>query len=112
MTVASYGVQGALGVPAPPQPYPVLFPSINNENLLYYCGTRYFFFFIILFICTYNVWVISPPFPRPLPFPYPLPLPSFHILSNTWYCLSFDPSNPSGCEVAFHCTFDLYFPDD
>jgi hypothetical protein len=33
-------------------------------------------FVCFLFICAYNVWVISPPFPQPLPHPpRPLPLP-------------------------------------
>jgi hypothetical protein len=32
-----------------------------------------FSFFLLLFIYTYNVWVISPPFPRPLPCPLPPP---------------------------------------
>jgi hypothetical protein len=33
------------------------------------------FYLFLLFICAYNVWVISPPSPHLLPFPYPLPLP-------------------------------------
>jgi hypothetical protein len=28
-----------------------------------------FFKFFILFICAYNIWVISPSFPHPLPYP-------------------------------------------
>ena len=34
-----------------------------------------------------------------------------HILANSCYCL-FDYSHLSGCEVVYHCGFDLYFPDD
>jgi hypothetical protein len=30
---------------------------------------KLFFLIFILFICAYNVWVISPPFPHPLPCP-------------------------------------------
>jgi hypothetical protein len=29
--------------------------------------TLYFFKIVLLFICAYNVWVISPPCPHPLP---------------------------------------------
>jgi hypothetical protein len=35
-----------------------------------------FYFIFILFICAYNVWVISPPFPSPPPLHAPPPLPS------------------------------------
>jgi hypothetical protein len=35
------------------------------------------FFFLLLFICAYKAWVISPPWPHPLPYHplHPLPLP-------------------------------------
>jgi hypothetical protein len=29
--------------------------------------------YFCLFICAYNVWIISPPYPLPLPFPLPSP---------------------------------------
>jgi hypothetical protein len=35
----------------------------------------FIFYFLILFICAYNVWVISPPFPPPPPLILPHPLP-------------------------------------
>jgi hypothetical protein len=37
----------------------------------------FFFLFLLLFICAYKAWVISPPCPQPLPFHplRPLPLP-------------------------------------
>jgi hypothetical protein len=45
-----------------------------------------FFFNFILFICAYNVWVLSPPFPLPPPLPLPYPsLPGrnyFALISN------------------------------
>jgi hypothetical protein len=51
----------------------------------------YSFFFLLLFICAYKAWVISPPCPHPLPYhplrPLPLPpsIPSrnyFALISN------------------------------
>ena len=35
------------------------------------------------------------------------PYPGQHLL-----LFVFDYSYPSGCEVVFHCGFDLHFPDD
>jgi hypothetical protein len=35
-----------------------------------------FLSFFIIFICAYNVWVISSPFPPPPPLPPPRPAPS------------------------------------
>jgi hypothetical protein len=46
---------------APPCPASLLFLTVVLDILL-----KKFF---ILFICAYNVWVISPHFPRPLPLP-------------------------------------------
>jgi hypothetical protein len=45
-----------------------------------------FSFIYFLFICTYNVWVISPPFPQPpsLP-PHSLPLPLIPSISSRNY---------------------------
>jgi hypothetical protein len=41
----------------------------------------FFFKIFILFICAYNVWVISPPFPHPLPYtPQPPRYPAETIL--------------------------------
>jgi hypothetical protein len=36
-----------------------------------------FFFFVLLFICAYKAWVISPPCPHPIAYQplHPLPLP-------------------------------------
>jgi hypothetical protein len=41
----------------------------------------FFFLIFILFICAYNVWVISPPFPHPFPYPPPrlLPVPLYPL---------------------------------
>jgi hypothetical protein len=45
-----------------------------------------FFLIFILFICAYNVWVISSPFPHPLPYPpTPLPLPPTPLLPGRNY---------------------------
>ena len=35
-----------------------------------------------------------------------------HILSHTYYYLSFDDSHSSGYEVVFHCGFEFHFSDD
>jgi hypothetical protein len=54
--------------------------SINFVNFTFQmyslCSTQTpFLFFFLLFICAYNVWVISPPSPHHLPYlPGPLPL--------------------------------------
>jgi hypothetical protein len=49
------------------------------------------FFFLLLFICAYRAWFISPPCPHPLPYhpllllPLPPPIPSrnyFALISN------------------------------
>jgi hypothetical protein len=42
-----------------------------TQGLLWKCSTTWVFF--ILFICAYNAWVISPPFPHPS---FTLPAPS------------------------------------
>jgi hypothetical protein len=48
--------------------------SYMEESMAGYVGVNGIFF--IIFICAYNVWVISPPFPPPPPLfsPYPQPL--------------------------------------
>jgi hypothetical protein len=64
------------------------FPSPISLNLAFSSGTFFFFFFsfnyiffsfffILLFICAYKAWVISPPCPHPLPYHplHPLPVP-------------------------------------
>jgi hypothetical protein len=48
------------------------------------------FFIILLFICAYNAWVISPPCPHSLPYhplhPFPLP-PTPSIPSRNYFAL-------------------------
>jgi hypothetical protein len=49
-----------------------------------------FFFFLLLFICAYKAWVISPPCPHPLPYHplCPLPLaPTPSIPSRNYFAL-------------------------
>jgi hypothetical protein len=40
----------------------------------------FFFIFLLLFICAYKAWFISPPCPHPLPYHplHPLPLPALN----------------------------------
>jgi hypothetical protein len=48
------------------------------------------FFIVLLFMCAYNVWVISPQCPHPLPYHplYPLPLsPTPSIPSRNYFAL-------------------------
>jgi hypothetical protein len=49
-----------------------------------------FFFFLLLFICAYKAWVISPPYHHPLPYhplrPLPLP-PTPSIPSKNYFAL-------------------------
>jgi hypothetical protein len=47
------------------------------------------FFIILLFICAYNTWVISPPCPHHLPYHplFPLPLPTPSIPSRNYFAL-------------------------
>jgi hypothetical protein len=45
----------------------------------------FFIFIVLLFICAYKAWVISPPCPRPLPLPCTPSIPSrnyFALISN------------------------------
>lgn len=35
-----------------------------------------------------------------------------HLLTNTYYCVSFYYSHPNGCEVVSHHRFVLFFPSD
>jgi hypothetical protein len=52
-----------------------------NTILLYYTTHFVFFFiFLLLFICAYKAWFISPPCPHPLPYHplQPLLLPSLN----------------------------------
>jgi hypothetical protein len=55
-------------------------------------GQNFFFFFIflLLFICAYKAWFISPPCPHPLPYHplRPLPLPPPSIPSRNYFALS------------------------
>ena len=37
---------------------------------------------------------------------------SLHLLTNTYYCVSFYYSHPNGCEVVPHHRFVLFFPSD
>jgi hypothetical protein len=51
-------------------------------------GELLLFIYLFLFICAYNVWVISPPFSHFLPYSPPLPLlltPS--LLSRNYFAL-------------------------
>jgi hypothetical protein len=43
----------------------------------------FLFFFLLLFICAYKAWIISPPYPHPLPY-HPLRplLLNFALISN------------------------------
>jgi hypothetical protein len=49
-----------------------------------------YFFFLLLFICAYKTWIISPPCPHPLPYhplcPFPLP-PTPSIPSRNYFAL-------------------------
>jgi hypothetical protein len=70
---------------------------MNFELTLFPCPMFFFFFeysnpffFILLFICAYNAWVISPPCPHPLPYQplHPLPLPpTTSIPSRNYFAL-------------------------
>jgi hypothetical protein len=51
-------------------------------RILFYLFT-YLFLVFILFICAYDVWVISPPSPHHLPYPSPPPTSAPHPLA-TW----------------------------
>jgi hypothetical protein len=42
------------------------------KEILYQKQNKRTFFIVLLFICAYNAWVISPPCPHPLPY-HPLP---------------------------------------
>jgi hypothetical protein len=50
------------------------FPSLFSLSLLPICS--FFYFIVLLFICAYKAWVISPLCPHPLPHHplHPLPL--------------------------------------
>jgi hypothetical protein len=54
--------------------------------MIYLCIFSFnLFFIVLLFLCAYNAWVISPPCPHPLPYHplHPLPLPiSFNLYNN------------------------------
>jgi hypothetical protein len=57
----------------------------NETHGLILLTTSYSFlkFLFLLFICAYNVWVISSPFPLPLPYPPPPPSPHPHYQAET-----------------------------
>jgi hypothetical protein len=51
--------------------------TINTSWIFFFLifNLPFYLFIFLLFICAYNVWVISPPFPPPPPLPLrPLPL--------------------------------------
>jgi hypothetical protein len=58
----------------------------TNNNTFYFC----YFLLFILFLCAYNLWVISPPFPHLLPYtpyrPFPLP-PTFSLPGRNYFAL-------------------------
>jgi hypothetical protein len=56
--------------------------SIDQETSECIHSSITFFFIVLLFICAYKAWVISPPCPHPLPYHplRPLPLPLNHLL--------------------------------
>lgn len=65
---------------------------------LTFCGTFEVFSEVaILFYipANYNVWKFQ----------------FLHIFTNACYCLYFDYSHSSGCEVVSYCGFDLHFPN-
>jgi hypothetical protein len=43
-----------------------------------------YFLIVLLFICAYKAWVISPPCPHPLPYHPPHPLPLTPTPLDTW----------------------------
>jgi hypothetical protein len=58
--------------------------------LFIYLLLHYLFKKFLLFICAYDLWVISPPFPR-FPSPYPLPLlPTLWLPSRNYFALIFN----------------------
>jgi hypothetical protein len=59
----------------------------RNGNSIQGTWDRGFFFIVLLFICAYKAWVISPPCPHPLPY-HPLhllPLPPTPSISSRNY---------------------------
>jgi hypothetical protein len=52
-------------------------PIVADMKLRSGLGEVFFFliFIVLLFMCAYNAWVISPPCPHPLPYHPLLPLP-------------------------------------
>jgi hypothetical protein len=62
---------------------------IIKKNKEFRSYNYYFFFiFLLLFICAYKAWFISPPCPHPLPYHplHPLPLPP-SIPSRNYFAL-------------------------
>jgi hypothetical protein len=56
-------------------------PQEPEDTHIFFC----FCFIVLLFICAYKAWVISPPCPHPLPLPLTPSIPSrnyFALISN------------------------------
>jgi hypothetical protein len=60
--------------------------TVQIGHSLYIFILFYFIFIVLLFICAYKAWVISPPCPYPLPYHplRPLPLPRLILLELTF----------------------------
>jgi hypothetical protein len=50
---------------------------------LYFCSISQTFFFLLLFICAYKAWFISPPCPHPLPY-HPFHPPAIFFIWLYW----------------------------